>query len=72
MTEELKGKVKFFNHEKGFGFIKPDTGGDDVFVHITAVNDSHLDSLSENDVVSFEKVEGRNGKFQAQKIQILN
>ncbi len=69
---EMTGKVKFFNHTKGFGFIQPDGGGDDVFVHISAINDSHLDSLSENDKVSFSKVEGKGGKFQAESIRITN
>jgi len=68
----LKGKVKFFNSQKGFGFIQPDDGSGDVFVHITALQDSNLESLSENDEVTFDKVEGSNGKFQAENIQITN
>lgn len=72
MTEQLSGKVKFFNEEKGFGFIKPSNGGGDVFVHVTAVRDSHLDRLNENDEVTFDKIEGRNGKFQAENIRITN
>lgn len=72
MTNQLSGKVKFFNHEKGFGFIAPDGGGEDVFVHISAINDSHLDRLNEGDQVTYKKVEGRNGKFQAENIQITN
>lgn len=72
MTARMKGKVKFFNEEKGFGFIKPDNGGTDVFVHISALKDAHYDGLSENDVVEFDKKEGKNGKFQAENIKILN
>ena len=67
-----KGTVKFFNAEKGFGFIKPEEGGDDVFVHISAVKDAHYETLNDGDVVQFEKREGRNGKFQAQDIRIIN
>ncbi len=51
------GKVKFFNEEKGFGFITPDAGGPDVFVHVTGL----IDQIGENDIVSFEVVEGRRG-----------
>jgi len=68
----LSGKVKFFNHDKGFGFITPNDGSGDVFVHITAIQDSHLDSLSDTDEVTFDKVEGKNGKFQAENISITN
>ena len=48
-----KGTVKFFNTTKGFGFIKPDDGSKDVFVHISAVERAGLQSLREGDVVSF-------------------
>lgn len=52
------GKVKFFNTEKGFGFITPDEGGDDLFVHISAVEG---DAPKENDTVQYEIGEGRKG-----------
>ncbi|MFG1481578.1 cold-shock protein [Halobacteriovorax sp. XZX-3] len=52
------GKVKFFNDEKGFGFIVPDDGSKDLFVHISAVNGN---TLSENDAVEFEVGEGQKG-----------
>ncbi len=48
------GIVKFFNTDKGFGFIKPDNGGADIFVHISAVQASGLNGLSENQKVSFD------------------
>lgn len=72
MSETIRGKVKFFNQEKGFGFIQPEGGGDDVFVHITAIRESHFDKLDEGDEVEFVKTEGRNGKFQAENIKITN
>jgi cold shock protein len=59
-----KGKVKWFNETKGYGFIAPDDGGDDVFVHITAVQDSGLGGLFEGQTVSFELKTAR-GKTSA-------
>ena len=64
-----KGKVKFFNKSKGFGFIAPDEGGDDVFVHVSALQNSNINELFEDDLVFFDKVEGKNGKFQAENIE---
>ena len=57
-----KGTVKFFNQTKGFGFITPDDGGKDVFVHITAVVRSNVGALSENMRVSFETEPDKRGK----------
>lgn len=68
----MNGKVKWFNSTKGFGFISPGNGDQDVFVHISAVQDSHLESLSENDEVTFDRVEGKSGKLQAENIKITN
>ena len=59
------GTVKFFNATKGFGFIQPDDGSKDVFVHISAVESAGLGSLSENQKVSFEVQQGNNGKSSA-------
>jgi CspA family cold shock protein len=56
------GTVKFFNTDKGFGFIKPDDGAADIFVHISALQASGLASLSENQKVSFETEPDRRGK----------
>ena len=56
------GTVKFFNQSKGFGFITPEDGGKDVFVHITAVERSNVGSLSENMRVSFETEPDKRGK----------
>jgi CspA family cold shock protein len=62
------GIVKFFNSQKGFGFITPDGGGSDVFVHITAVEAAGLRSLVEGQKVSFEVVSDR-GKTKAANLQ---
>jgi len=56
------GTVKFFNLEKGFGFITPDEGGNDVFVHITAVKDAGLNDLKDGQRVNFETEPDRRGK----------
>jgi CspA family cold shock protein len=58
------GTVKWFNPTKGFGFIQPDNGGSDVFVHITAVKEAGLDTLNEGQKVSFDLVTER-GKTAA-------
>ena len=57
--------VKFFNSQKGFGFIQPDDGGKDVFVHISAVERSGTDYLTEGQKISYEVESGRNGKSSA-------
>ena len=63
------GTVKWFNTTKGFGFIQPDEGGNDVFVHITAVQESKLDGLQEGQKVSYELAESR-GKTAAVNLQL--
>jgi cold shock protein len=59
------GTVKFFNSAKGFGFIQPDDGAKDVFVHISAVERAGLGGLNENDKLSFDVEKGDNGKLSA-------
>ena len=59
------GTVKFFNSTKGFGFIQPEDGSKDVFVHISAVEAAGLGTLSENQKVSFDLEKGNNGKTAA-------
>ena len=59
------GTVKWFNADKGYGFIAPDNGGADVFVHITAVQGAGLDGLDENQKVTFEVETGNNGRESA-------
>ena len=61
----LKGTVKWFNPTKGYGFIAPDTGGKDVFVHISAVQKAGLRSLNEGQKISFEVETQQNGRNAA-------
>ena len=62
--------VKWFNGQKGYGFIQPDNGGNDVFVHISAVEKAGLNSLNEGDKVSFELERDRkSGKMSAGQLQ---
>ena len=66
------GKVKWYNEAKGYGFIGPDDGGNDVFVHISAVERAGLRSLKENQAVSFEVVTDRkSGKLSADQLRTL-
>lgn len=65
------GTVKWFNETKGYGFITPDAGGDDVFVHISAVQRSGLNGLNEGDKVSYEiEVNEKNGKSSAANLSV--
>jgi len=63
------GTVKFFNSSKGFGFIQPEDGSKDVFVHISAVERAGLGTLSENQKVSFDLERGQNGKVSATNLK---
>ena len=65
------GTVKWFNEQKGFGFIQPDNGGNDVFVHISAVERAGLSNLNEGQKISFETETGRNGKASAVNLKVL-
>ena len=66
------GTVKWFNATKGFGFIAPDNGGPDAFVHISAVERAGLNELRENDKVSYELVaDKRSGKQSADQLKIV-
>ena len=58
----MSGTVKFFNSERGYGFIKPDDGGRDVFVHITAVEHAGLKALAEGQRIQFEVEPDKKGK----------
>jgi len=63
------GTVKWFNTAKGYGFIQPDNGAKDVFVHISAVEQSSLGNLVEGQKVSFEIENGKQGKVSAVRLQ---
>ncbi|MGJ8536913.1 MAG: cold-shock protein [Parasphingopyxis sp.] len=63
------GKVKFFNEQKGYGFIEPEDGGGDAFVHMTAVQAAGMSTLKENQRVSYELEESRNGKMAATNLE---
>jgi CspA family cold shock protein len=64
--------VKWFNPTKGFGFIQPENGGADVFVHISAVERSGIPSLNEGDRIQYELVQGRNGKSSAEELKLAS
>jgi CspA family cold shock protein len=63
------GTVKFFNESRGFGFIRPDDGSKDVFVHISAVERAGLGTLNENQKVSFDVEKAHNGKVSATNLK---
>ena len=66
------GKVKWFNDQKGYGFIKPDEGGQDIFVHISAVERSGLRSLQEDQAIQYELyTDERRGKTSAVDLKLL-
>ncbi|MEO0938857.1 MAG: cold-shock protein [Pseudomonadota bacterium] len=65
------GTVKWFNTDKGYGFIAPETGGKDVFVHIRAVERSGLSGLADNQKVSYEIEAGRDGRESAGNLELL-
>ncbi|MBW8742959.1 MAG: cold-shock protein [Sphingomonas sp.] len=63
------GTVKFFNSDKGYGFISPDDGNPDAFVHISAVQAAGMPTLDQNQRVSYELETGRNGRTSAVSLQ---
>ena len=66
----VEGTVKWFNSEKGFGFISPDNGGADVFVHYSEIQSNGYRTLEENQRVEFEIAQGQKGP-QAEKVRVL-
>ena len=66
----INGTVKFFNSTKGFGFITPEDGSKDAFVHISAVEQAGLSGLAEGQKVSYDLVSGRDGKMSATNLSL--
>ena len=66
------GSVKWFNTTKGYGFIAPDDGGSDVFVHISSVEQAGLKGLRDNQKVQYELSEGRDGRSLATELVVLD
>jgi len=69
-SEMAKGTVKWFNSAKGYGFIQPDDGEQDVFVHITAVQEAGLTGLEDNQKIEYELIDGRDGRKSAGDLKI--
>jgi cold shock protein len=66
----MHGTVKWFSAQKGYGFIAPDDGGKDVFVHITALEAAGIRQLSDGQAITFEVEQGRNGKVSATNLTV--
>ena len=66
------GTVKWFNPAKGYGFIEPEDGGKDAFVHISAVERAGLSGLTEGQKVSYELQAGQNGKTSAENLSVID
>lgn len=66
------GTVKWFNATKGFGFITPESGGKDVFVHISALERAGIRSINEGQKVSYELAQGRDGRTSAENLSLLD
>jgi len=66
------GTVKFFSMDRGYGFINPEDGSKDAFVHISAMERAGISSLSEGQKVEYELQPGRNGKSSAENLKLVN
>lgn len=67
-----QGTVKWFNTTKGYGFIQPADGGQDIFVHISAVEAAGLSGLQDNQAINYELVEDRRGRTSAGNLQLAD
>ena len=72
MPDRKEGTVKWFNSVKGYGFIQPDDGSPDAFVHISAVERAGISNLAEGQRVEYELQAGNNGKSSAENLSIVN
>ncbi len=70
LSRMAKGTVKWFNTEKGYGFIQPADGGKDIFVHITAVQAAGLQTLKDNQPIEYELIDGRDGRKSAGALKV--
>ncbi len=68
----ITGNVKWFDANKGFGFIRPSDGSTDVFVHISALESAGISTLNDGQAVKFDIVPGRNGKSAAGNLQLVD
>lgn len=68
----MQGKVKWYNDTKGYGFIAPDAGGTDVFVHASQLQKAHIPDLVEGQRVEFDVEPGKKGKGEAVNLRIVN
>ncbi|QDG49462.1 cold-shock protein [Persicimonas caeni] len=70
MSNKIQGRVKWFNEDKGYGFIERDDGGEDVFLHYSALNQSGFKTIAEDAAVEFEVEQGPKGPKAANVIQL--
>ena len=70
MPVMAKGTVKWFNSQKGYGFIQPEDGGKDIFVHISAVQAAGLTGLEDDQPIEYELIDGRDGRKSAGDLKV--